>query len=127
MKWKLTESGLDKFNPVDGAKPVITHHMCHSPKHYNIKVLPQYLKDQVAQHYQEHKDWVMTTDFSDKVKNNFVKVLTGIEKFMMSEVIILMALSLFIFLSGSSSSVEEFNKISVFILDLYFSAKARLI
>jgi hypothetical protein len=27
----------------------------------------------------------MTTDFSDKVKNNFVKVLNGIEKFMMSE------------------------------------------
>jgi hypothetical protein len=52
---------------------------------YNIKVLPQYLKEQVSAHYQEHKDWVMTTDFSDKVKNNFVKVLNGIEKFMMSE------------------------------------------
>ena len=85
MKWKLTESGLDKFNPITGPRPVITHHMCHSPKHYNIKVLPQYLKDQVAQHYQEHKDWVLTTDFSDKVKNNFIKVLNGIEKFMMSE------------------------------------------
>jgi hypothetical protein len=85
MKWKLIESGLDKFNPLDSAKPVITHHMCHSPKHYNIKVLPQYLKEQVSAHYQEHKDWVMTTDFSDKVKNNFVKVLNGIEKFMMSE------------------------------------------
>ena len=54
-------------------------------KYYNIKVLPQYLKEQVSAHYQEHKDWVMTTDFSDKVKNNFVKVLNGIEKFMMSE------------------------------------------
>jgi hypothetical protein len=64
---------------------VITHHMCHSPKYYNVKVLPQYLKDQVAEHYQEHKDWVLTTDFSDKVKDNFIKVLTGIETFMMSE------------------------------------------
>ena len=85
MKWKLTESGLDKFNPLEGMRPIITHHMCHSPKYYNIKVLPQYLKEQVSAHYQEHKDWVMTTDFSDKVKNNFVKVLDGIEKFMMSE------------------------------------------
>ena len=85
MKWKLTESGLDKFNPITGPRPVITHHMCHSPKYYNVKVLPQYLKDQVAEHYQEHKDWVLTTDFSDKVKDNFIKVLTGIETFMMSE------------------------------------------
>jgi sulfatase maturation enzyme AslB (radical SAM superfamily) len=85
MKWKLTESGLDKFNPITGPRPVITHHMCHSPKYYNVKVLPQYLKDQVAEHYQEHKDWVLTTDFSDKVKDNFIKVLNGIEKFMMSE------------------------------------------
>jgi sulfatase maturation enzyme AslB (radical SAM superfamily) len=85
MKWKLTESGLDKFNPITGPRPVITHHMCHSPKYYNVKVLPQYLKDQVAEHYQEHRDWVLTTDFSDKVKNNFIKVLTGIETFMMSE------------------------------------------
>ena len=85
MKWKLTESGLDKFNPITGPRPVITHHMCHSPKYYNVKVLPQYLKDQVAEHYQEHKDWILTTDFSDKVKDNFIKVLTGIEKFMMSE------------------------------------------
>lgn len=85
MKWKLTESGLDKFNPITGPRPVITHHMCHSPKYYNVKVLPQYLKDQVAEHYQEHKDWVLSTDFSDKVKDNFIKVLTGIETFMMSE------------------------------------------
>ena len=27
----------------------------------------------------------MTTEFEDKVKNNFVKVLNGVEKFMMSE------------------------------------------
>ena len=85
MKWKLTESGLDKFNHISAPRPIITHHMCHSPKHYNVKVLPQYLKDQVAAYYKEHKDWIVTTDFSDKVKNNFVKVLDGIEKFMMSE------------------------------------------
>tara|TARA_B100001287_G_scaffold256090_1_gene240702 strand:+ start:1697 stop:3049 length:1353 start_codon:yes stop_codon:yes gene_type:complete len=85
MKWKLVESGLTKFNPLTGMRPVITHHMCHSPKYFNVKVLPPYLKEQVKQYYQEHKDWVMTTEFEDKVKNNFVKVLNGVEKFMMSE------------------------------------------
>lgn len=85
MKWKLTESGLSKFNPIDGMRPIITHHMCHSPKYFNIKVLPQDLKNQVSQHFAEYNEWIMTTDFSDKVKNNFVKVLNGVEKFMMSE------------------------------------------
>lgn len=85
MKWKLTESGLDKFNPISSAKPIVTHHMCHSPKYYNIKVLPNYLKEQVSNYYREHKQWAMDSDFDDKVKNNFTKVLNGVEKFMMSE------------------------------------------
>lgn len=85
MKWKLTESGLSKFNPIDGMRPIITHHMCHSPKYFNIKVLPKDLKNQVSEHFAEYNEWIMTTDFNDKVKNNFVKVLNGVEKFMMSE------------------------------------------
>ena len=85
MKWKLTESGLSKFNPIDGMRPIITHHMCHSPKYFNIKVLPADLKKQVSEYFEEHNNWIMTTDFDDKVKNNFVKVLKGVEKFMMSE------------------------------------------
>ncbi len=85
MKWKLTESGLDKFNPITGPRPIITHHMCHSPKYFNVKVLTPELKQQVKEYYQEHKDWIITTDFSDKVKENYAKVLNGVEKFMMSE------------------------------------------
>lgn len=85
MKWKLTESGLSKFNPLDGMRPIITHHMCHSPKYFNIKVLPPELKEKVSAHFTEYNQWIMTTDFDDKVKNNFVKVLKGVEKFMLSE------------------------------------------
>ena len=85
MKWKLTESGLDKFNPITGPRPIITHHMCHSPKYFNVKVLPPELKEQVKDYYQQHKDWILTTDFSDHVKENYAKVLNGVEKFMMSE------------------------------------------
>ena len=85
MKWKLTESGLTKFNPIDGMRPILTHHMCHSPKYFNIKVLPPELKQKVSEHYAEYNDWIQTTDFPDKVKNNWLKVLGGVEKFMMSE------------------------------------------
>ena len=85
MKWKLTESGLSKFNPLSGMRPVITHHMCHSPKYFNVKVLPTEMKQQVSDHFAEYNDWIMTTEFDEKVKNNFVKVLKGVEKFMMSE------------------------------------------
>jgi hypothetical protein len=85
MKWKLVESGLTRFNPITDSRPIVSHHMCHSPKYYNVKVLPQYLKDQVAEHYQKHIDWVNTTDFDEKVKKDFANVANGVIKFMMSE------------------------------------------
>ena len=48
-------------------------------------MLPPELKEQVQDYYQQHKDWILTTDFSDHVKENYAKVLNGVEKFMMSE------------------------------------------
>ena len=85
MKWKLEESGLTRFNPITGPRPVITQHMCHSPKYYNVKVLPQMLKDEVCDTYQEYIDWVLASDHSDHVKQKFVSILDGIMDFMNSE------------------------------------------
>jgi hypothetical protein len=85
MKWKLIESGLTKFNPLTEPRPIVSHHMCHSPKYYNVKVLPPELKQAVVAHYQEYIDWVNSTDFSDHVKKDFAKVLNGVIKFMNSE------------------------------------------
>jgi hypothetical protein len=85
MRWKLTVSGLTKFNPVLDARPIVSHHMCHSPKYYNVKVLPMELKQQVVSHYQTYIDWVNTTDLSANVKRDFAKILNGVAKFMMSE------------------------------------------
>lgn len=85
MRWKLTVSGLTKFNPVADARPIVSHHMCHSPKYYNVKVLPLELKQQVVAHYQTYIDWVNTTDLTDHVKRDFAKILNGVAKFMMSE------------------------------------------
>jgi len=85
MRWKLEESGLDSYNPVTGPRPIVTHHMCHSPKYYNVKVLPPQLKQQVVAHYDTFRQWIQTTDYNDHIKNNFVKLLDGVEKFMLSE------------------------------------------
>lgn len=85
MKWKLTESGLDKFNVITGPRPIVTHHMCHSPKYYNVKVLPEYVKADIGIKYAEYVDWVQSSEFSDNVKQNFIKILDGIIKFMNSE------------------------------------------
>lgn len=85
MKWKLNESGLTRFNPITGPRPIITQHMCHAPKYYNIKVLPQMLKDEVCDHYQGYIDWVYSSDHSEHVKNKFADILDGVMDFMNSE------------------------------------------
>lgn len=85
MKWKLTESGLTKFNAIDGPRPIVTHHMCHSPKYFNVKVLPADVKQDVVNHYAIYREWILSTDYSEKIKKNFIKLLDGVEKFMLSE------------------------------------------
>jgi hypothetical protein len=85
MKWKLVESGLTKFNPIVDPRPIVSHHMCHSPKYYNVKVLPPELKQEVVDHYNSYIEWIDSTDFSDHVKKDFAKVLNGVIKFMNSE------------------------------------------
>ena len=85
MKWKLEESELDRYNPIDGMRPTITQHMCHSPKYYNIKVLPQHLKDDIEDHYELYKSWVDGSNYSDKVKAHFHEVCDSTIRFMQSE------------------------------------------
>jgi sulfatase maturation enzyme AslB (radical SAM superfamily) len=85
MRWKLEESGLDSYNPVTGPRPIVTHHMCHSPKYYNVKVLPPELKQQVVEHYDTFRLWIQSTDYNDHIKQSFEKLLDGVQKFMLSE------------------------------------------
>ena len=85
MKWKLTESQLTRFNPVTDSRPIVSHHMCHSPKYYNIKVLPPELKQAVKIYYEEWIEWINSTDSRENVKKDFAKLLNGVLKFMNSE------------------------------------------
>lgn len=85
MKWKLEESNLTRFNPIDSPRPLMTHHMCHSPKHLNVKVLPEIIKQQVEERYQDYIEWIMSTDYSVHVKESFIGICDGITEFMKSE------------------------------------------
>jgi sulfatase maturation enzyme AslB (radical SAM superfamily) len=85
MKWKLEESELDRFNPTWGVRPIITQHMCHSPKYFNVKVLPALIKDEVSERYQQYIDWILSSDHPNNVKQEFVHICDGIIDFMNSE------------------------------------------
>lgn len=85
MKWKLTQSQLQRFNPEQNNKCIISYHMCHSPKQYNIKVLPPELKQQVDDRFKEYIKWSKQQDFSQKIKDEFEKILTSVLRFMHSE------------------------------------------
>lgn len=85
MKWRLEESGLTKFNPLSGVRPIVSFHMCHSPKYYNIKVLPHDIKEKVIEHYTEYKDWIHKSNHDDYIKKTFTKYLNNVQKFMLSE------------------------------------------
>lgn len=83
MKWKLTESRLERFNTIRGARKVVSHHMCHAPKHYNVKCLPNELKKEIDIHFEVYMQWALSQP--KPVYDDFCKVLNGVSKFMNSE------------------------------------------
>jgi hypothetical protein len=85
MRWKVEESGLTKFNPTHSWRPLASFHMCHSPKYYNIKVLPDDIKQEISRQYSEWRNWMINSNNIDNVKKHFVKHLDSVEKFMLSE------------------------------------------
>jgi len=85
MKWKLCDSNLTKFNPKTSPRPVISEHLCHNPKYYNIKLLPKHHKEAVVKKNLEYCDWIEKTEFGDNIKSAFKKILTNVNTFMMSE------------------------------------------
>jgi hypothetical protein len=84
MWWKLKESGFKKINSTK-KRPVITHHIAHGPKRTNLKLLPNYKKDEIKSYY---LDWIekfkQDNEISEDIKNNAVSILESIIKFMYS-------------------------------------------
>jgi len=84
MKWKLTESGLNKFNTIKQYRKIISHHMCHKPSHYNVKCLPDEFKKLVDKKFDEYKDWAKHKQ-PEVISLQFIALLDGVSSFMNAE------------------------------------------
>lgn len=84
MKWKLTESNLKRFNAIDRPRKIISHHMCHRPKYYNIKCLPNGFKKVVDQKFYEYRKWA-ALNLPEFLAKQFIELLDGVSSFMNAE------------------------------------------
>lgn len=84
MKWKLTESNFKKINSFNN-KPIITYHMAHHPKHLNIRVLPNELKDTITENFDDFITWINKTDLSKNTKNKAKDIRNSVISYMTSE------------------------------------------
>jgi sulfatase maturation enzyme AslB (radical SAM superfamily) len=84
MKWKLTESGFKKINS-SARRPIITHHVAHHPKHLNIRVLPDEMKQQLTSKFEDFVEWTQQQEFDLHVINNARDIANGVCKYMNSE------------------------------------------
>lgn len=82
IRWKIEDSGLDNFKV--SSKPVITHHMCHSPIQYNVRSLPQEMKELVADRYASMIEY-SKDKYDEKTHQHVSKILNSVITFMNSK------------------------------------------
>tara|TARA_B100001769_G_scaffold254422_1_gene230208 strand:- start:1952 stop:2836 length:885 start_codon:yes stop_codon:yes gene_type:complete len=75
MLWK-TQQGFKKINS-SKRKPLITHHVAHRPYHMNVQVLPDKVKQQVTDKYQQSIKL-----FESDLQEPATKVLDSISNYM---------------------------------------------
>ena len=83
MKWKLSESGLTKFNNTN-RRPIVTHHVAHNPPYLNIRVLPAAFKELVVERFNEFHNWVISQGYSDQIIAKSDSIRKSIIDYMMS-------------------------------------------
>lgn len=84
MKWKLTESNLFKFNHLTKLRKIVNQHLCHRPRHYNIKCLPDEVKMLVDAKFDDYISWAHKNQ-PQSIAREFESILLGVSKFMNSE------------------------------------------
>jgi sulfatase maturation enzyme AslB (radical SAM superfamily) len=84
IKWKLKESNFKRINS-SKKKPIITHHMCHSPLHLNIRSLPPELKELVTNKYKDLIAWGNEQDLTDYQKKALENIVDGVLTYMEAE------------------------------------------
>lgn len=83
IKWKIEESNLDSFGV--STKPIVTHHMCHSPNIYNVKNLHEDIKDIVKLRYRDFIEY-SKSNYPNDTHRHIEKMLSGVIKFMDSSI-----------------------------------------
>lgn len=84
MKWKLSESGFKRINP-SAAKPIITHHVAHHPKHLNVRVLPDKFKQEVTKKFEDFLVWVKDNNYDTNVVKQAESIVKGVTSYMNSD------------------------------------------
>lgn len=84
MKWKLSESGFNRINP-SAAKPIITHHVAHHPKHLNVRVLPDKFKQQVTRKFEDFLIWINDNNYDKNIVKQAEGIVKGVTSYMNSD------------------------------------------
>lgn len=83
MRWKLSQSGLTKFNSTS-KRPIITHHMAHFPPHLNVRMLPKIVKGMVTEKFDGFMDWVRVQGFDRNTVDKANEICTSVCDYMNS-------------------------------------------
>lgn len=81
VKWKM-EQGFKKINRWPLGAGLINYHFVYHPAHLNVKILPQWFKDECAKKYEEFYPWLEDNwELSGAPdKQTFLKAPYGIER-----------------------------------------------
>jgi sulfatase maturation enzyme AslB (radical SAM superfamily) len=83
IRWKLKDSGLEKFNSTRG-QPIVTHHVAHRPLYLNIRILPIELKNLVKDKFDEMHAWLHHEQYPSHVIDQSNKIRSSICDYMFS-------------------------------------------
>lgn len=79
--WKLNQN-FKKINIKNEIDTILTSHMCHKPKHSNIRILPIDIKILIQDYYEKSKKKFTSCDLT--TQERVYKIMDGIIKYMMS-------------------------------------------
>lgn len=83
MRWKLCDSGLEKFNSTK-RRPIVTYHMAHNPPHLNVRMLPLAYKHLVIARLNEFADWTIQQGMPENVAAQARNIADSIRDYMMA-------------------------------------------
>lgn len=85
MQWKLLNSNFKKINS-SKRRPIITHHVAHGPKRTNIKILPNDIKKEITQKYNDCCKKSDLFNVPENTKQNFKKILQSVNNYLMQDI-----------------------------------------